>query len=115
MTKRILDVDPFTGIRTVFDYDHSTDTTYVGYEDAWDTTGKVLEWNKARAKDVDKSKATAKRDFLHYARIPPMAQLDMLQKHGVKVWDRTHRRKMMALLNSSEYEDCRLSHVKHDR
>ena len=56
-----------------------------------------------------------KREFVHYARIPPMAQLDMMQRYNVHVWDPADRRKVMQLVNSREYEDCKIAPKLHDR
>lgn len=110
-----IDYDPLTGIRTTFDYDPVSDKTIIGYDDPTGFTDKVLDWNKSRQANHAKQDAQVKRGLSLYARIPPMAQLDMLQRHGVKVWAPEHKRKMMALLNTSEYQDCRVSRRKHDR
>lgn len=112
---RLLDFDPLTGIRTTFDYDYASDTTHIIYDDPTGVTDKVLDWNRERKADIQKNTLQGKRDFVHYARVPPMAQLDMLSRHGVKFWDKNHRKKVMSLLNTSEYADCRISHKLHDR
>lgn len=110
---RLLDYDPLTGIRTTFDYDHASDTAIIGYDDPFGMTDKVLDWNKQRKANAAKTAKQAKRDMVHYARIPPMAQLDMMQRHGVKCWEREHQQKVMDLLATNEYEDCRVTHLKH--
>lgn len=115
MSKRLLNFDPLTGIRTTFDYDHASDTTIIGYDDPFGMTDKVLDWNKNRKANISKNTLQGKREFIHYARIPPMAQLDMMKRHGVKFWVKDDRKKMMGLLNTNEYQDCRISHIKHDR
>lgn len=115
MSKRLLDFDPLTGIRTTFDYDSASDTTYIAYDDPFDYTGKVLDWNKQRKVNIEKNTLQGKRELVHYARVPPMAQLDMYTRHGVKFWDKNHRKKVMSLLNTNEYADCRIAHKLHDR
>ncbi len=112
---RLLDFDPLTGIRTTFDYDHASDTTIIAYDDPFGATDKVLDWNKRRKANIEKSRLQEKREFIHYARIPPMAQLDMYSRYGVKVWDTNHTKKVMQLVNSAEYQDCKIAPKIHDR
>jgi hypothetical protein len=109
---RLLDYDPFTGVSMTFDYDYASDQTIIGYHQ---DVKPILDWNKSRAVNVDKNKLQAKRELLHYARVPIMAQMDMLQKYGVRFWDKNHSKEVMRLLNTREYADCRISHWKHDR
>ena len=110
---RLLDFDPLTGIRTTFDYDHASDTTIIAYDDPFGVTEKTLEWNKKRKANISKSVCQEKRDLIHYARIPPMAQLDMYSRYGVRVWDPEHTKKVLRLVNSNEYADCKIGRLIH--
>src|SRR5882724_11995735 len=104
MEGRLLDHDPITGISEFFHYDAQTDSAQIEYRQ---DVSKILEWNKERRVSAGKAKLQSKRDLLHYARVPVIAQYDMLFRHGVRFGDREHRKKVMALLNTSEYEYCR--------
>ncbi len=109
---RLLEYDPISRTWETFDYAHDTGNVTIGY---WQDIEPIIEANKARKLNIDKNKCQDKRDLLHYARVPIVAQYDMLFRHGVRFGDPNHRKKVMQLLNSPEYEYCRISHWKHDR
>ena len=111
---RLLDFDPLTRTWESFAYNPHNDSVTIGYHQ---DIQPIIDANKERrlGPGVVKDKLQAKRDLLHYARVPIAAQYHMLVNHGVRFGDPNHRRKVMALLNTAEYEYCRISHWKHDR
>jgi len=111
---RLLDFDPLTQLWESFAYNHADDSVLIGYHQDIEP---ILEANKRRRLGPGKAKdkLQSKRDLLHYARVPIVAQYDMLFRHGVRFGDPNHRKKVMQLLNTAEYEYCRISHWKHDR
>jgi len=98
--KRVIDYDPFTGITTYFDYDHSTDTTIVGSEQ---DVVKLLEQNKRLQNDDDYTKQGIKAGWWHYASYPAIIIEKWFNEYGVNVFDRNHEKKVTELTNRPEY------------
>ena len=100
MAKRLLSVDPATGLQTWHDYDPQTDEMTIGY--AADST-PLIELNKAMQKDDEFSKKGIKDEFWMYASIPVAVQVDWLINKGVDILNKDHAKKMFSLLNDPEY------------
>lgn len=110
MAKRLLSVDPVTGLETWHDYDPVTDEMTIGY--SADST-PVIEMNKAMQKDDDHTKNGIKREFWHYASIPVAVQVDWLINKGVDVYNRDHAKKVFALINDPEYKHLKTTAKFH--
>ena len=110
MTKRLLRVDPATGLQTWHDYDSLTDKTTIGY--AADSSA-ILEVNKAMQNDVDFSKKGIKDEFWMYAQIPVAVQVDWLINKGVDVYNRDHAKKVFELVNDPEYRHLKTTAGYH--
>ncbi len=100
MAKRLVSIDPATGLQTWHDYDPLTDETTIGY--AADSSS-VIELNKAMQKDDQFTKDGIKREFWMYAQIPVEVQVDWLINKGVDILNRDHAKKVFELVNSPEY------------
>jgi hypothetical protein len=97
---RLMDIDPFTKIKTFHDYDETTDTTFIHTEQ--DTTD-VTDLNKAQQNEgFDKRK-----DMWHAASIPIVVQMEWMTKYGVDLMNKDHMPGVKRLLNSSDYAHLR--------
>ena len=105
---RVLDYDPLTGEKVLFDYDRHLDQMVITHEQ---DVRRELKF--AHEKSV--SDATAKgikNDMWHYARVPNIVILEMKTKYGVDFWDQNHRKKVFELLNT-EYKWCKTTDKHH--
>ena len=68
----------------------------------------LLEANKRLASEWDGWNRD--RSMRLAARITPEIQLEWLQKHGVRAWDKNHKGAVRRLLNSNEYRHLRIGH-----
>jgi hypothetical protein len=98
MAKRLLDVDPLTGMRTYHEYDHLNQKTHISYAFARDMD-PVLSALSALRNDDDYSRNGIKQEFWHYAHIPNELILKW-RIEGVDVNDPVELRKMV---NKPEY------------
>jgi len=73
--RKILDTDPITGIRHVFDYDNETDQATITAEQ---DVGTVVEANKAAFNDAP----TRHGEFTKVASLPMVVYVD-LKKRGI--------------------------------
>ena len=81
MTRRVLDHDPLTGVTTYFDYT-SDDVAHVTYVQ---DVNKILDTTQEMRSVTDYTSHGIKNDLWHYARIPDVVALEMLNKHGVNI------------------------------
>ena len=109
-TKRILDYNPLTGERVVFQYDHHADQMTITHEQ---DVSSILKDAHERAISTDYTRKGMKDELLHYARVPNSVILEMKQKHGVDFFDRSQSRKMFALLNT-EYKQFKTTEKTHN-
>jgi hypothetical protein len=105
MQWRYLSTDPLTGAVEHYGYDESEDRCIIRRTADHEP---LLEANKRLANawdgwNRDKSMRLA-------ARITPEIQLEWLQKHGVRAWDKNHKAAVRRLLNSNEYRHLRIGH-----
>ena len=110
MTKRLLNVDPVTGLQTWHEYDYLTDTTTVSY--AGDPT-PILETNKAMQNDPEFSKKGIKDGFWLYASIPAEVQVKWLIEHKVDILNKEHGPRISRLLNDPEYQYLKTTTGRH--
>ena len=110
MDKRLLSVDPLTGLMTWHSYDPLTDETIISYTA---DSSPILEGNKMMANDPEYSKQGIKQEFWHYATIPVEVQMDWLINKGVDIYNRDHNAKVSQLLNDPEYRYLKTTHLHH--
>lgn len=96
MSKRLLDVDALTGIKTFHDYDHSTKKTIITEEQ---DVQSILKQNKI---DANSGKNTNKGDYKHFARVPLVILEQWKKEHGVDWRNPDHSKKLEQLLMKSE-------------
>ena len=110
MEKRLLSVDPLTGLMTWHSHDPLTDETIISYTA---DSSPILEGNKMMANDPDYTKQGIKQEFWHYASIPVEVQMDWLINKGVDVYNKDHAKKIGELLNDPEYRYLKTTHLHH--
>lgn len=94
--KRLLDVDPLSGLRTWHDYDDATDTTILTYsEDAQ----PVLDACKRDANHADHRLG----EMAHVASVPASVQLKWFVELGVDLFNPDHKGRVRRLLDG-EYK-----------
>lgn len=110
MTKRIVDYDPLSGITTTFEYDHLTDTTYIGREQ---DVSFILDNNKVLQNSEDYTKHGIKNEWWHYATIPNIVIEKWRNELGVDVFNKNHEKKVYSLLNQPEYRYLKTTTKMH--
>lgn len=110
LSKRIVDYDPMTGVTTFFDYDHATDTTYVGSEQ---DVSLLLDANKALQNEDSYTKKGMKDGWWHYAAYPAVIIEKWLNEHGVNVFNKDHQKKVFELTNRPEYRYLKTTTKMH--
>lgn len=110
MTKRLLDFNPLTGERVLFEYEQSTDRMVITHQQ--DVDGH-LEYSHTRATDDNYSRKGIKNDMWHYARVPNAVIMEMKTKHGVDFFDKNHAKRVFELINK-EYPYCKTTNGTHN-
>jgi hypothetical protein len=110
MTKRILDFNPLTGEKVLFEYEQSTDKMVITHQQ---DVSPALEYSQTRAKDDGYTKKGIKNDMWHYARVPNAVIMEMKSKHGVDFFDQNHQKRVFELINK-EYPYCKTTHGTHN-
>ncbi len=105
MSKRLLDFDTETSIKTYHHYDEADDVMAI--ETTQDVT-PILELNKAQQNEG----LNKKSDMWHAATIPAVVQLEWMTKFGVDMMNQNHWGAVKKLLNSSEYSHLRRNEFK---
>ena len=100
MSKRIIDYDPYTGVTTTFDYDHSNDITIIGREQ---DIQPALERNKALQLDEQYSKDGIKASWWHEAFIPNIVIEKFKNEFGLDIFNKNHIGAIKKKLNDPEY------------
>jgi hypothetical protein len=110
---RLLDVDPWTGVREYGDYDASTDSLTIHRVqdvEAILDRNKALQtaghWKNNAALDEEKM------DMRLAACIPNIVQERWLREHGVNIWEKDHWPAVKRLLNSSDWKWLKAADVK---
>lgn len=104
MTKRLLDYDPLTGMKTYHHYDDTEDKTFVSYEQ---DVEPIIDRNKAAANDATGPMG----DMVHVASIPSSIQLKWLVEHGVDITNKDHMPKVKRLLNDPEWRYLKVRNI----
>jgi hypothetical protein len=108
MARKILDYDPVTGQTVWFEYDN--DQMQITHEQ---DVSSVVDLAHEMAVDGVYSDEGIKRDMWHYAKIPNVVQLEMLNKFGVDINKREHHKRMFELLNT-EYKFLKTTYKTHN-
>lgn len=104
--KRLLDYDPETGVREIFE---STDEGFnIHYEQDVEPS---LDLNKAKQTHGKWGLADAKSEWRQVADIPHGVLYEWLTKHGVNFFNPDHEKKVLQLLNSSDYRYLKTAQV----
>ena len=100
--KRLLDHDPLSGLTTWHEYDETTDTTLLHYEQ---DVQPILEANKAAAND----NTGRMGEMVHVASIPVSVQLKWMVEDGIDVLNPDHKKAVARKLDDPEwrYLKCR--------
>lgn len=84
MAKRLLGVDPLTGIRTFHHYDHATGKTHI--EESQDCS-KILKYTQTLANDSSYKRRGIKSDWYHFATLPMAVVLELKDKYHLDVFN----------------------------
>lgn len=106
---RVLDFNPLTGERVLFDYDAHQDRMVLTHQQ---DVRRELAFAHNKAVDDSATQRGIKNDLWHYARVPNIVILEMKQKHGVDFFDRNHKKRVFELLNT-EYKWCKTTDKNH--
>lgn len=100
--KRLLDFDPDTGLTTWHDYDDTTDTTFISYDQ---DVAPILDANRDAANDATGPMG----EMVHVASIPVSVQLKWFVEKGVDVLNPDHQTAVARLLDDPDwrYLKCR--------
>lgn len=90
--RRLLDVDPLTGLQTWHSYDAANDTTVLTYEQ---DAEPLLDACKRDSNHADRKMG----DMVHAASVPPSVQLKWYVEHGVDMFNPDHRGRVRQLLD----------------
>lgn len=104
MSKRLLDYDPLTGIRTFHDFDHSTNQTIITQVQDVDA---ILNINKAMANDTSYKQKGIKEDWYHFATVPMLVLQQIMEKYNISIFNNDDLPKFEKILASNEYRYLR--------
>jgi uncharacterized lipoprotein len=107
----VLDYNPLTRETVTFELVGRDNDIVIGHSQ--DTT-HIIEANKRDVIELD-AQGQMKRDWIKYARVPNIVIMEWRQKFGVNFFNRNHQRKVMELINSRDYKDCKTTSITHDR
>jgi hypothetical protein len=97
MDKKLIDVDPLSGVQTWHYYDDQTNQTVI--EEVQDVQ-PFLETANTLRKDESYSKRGIKNSMWHYAHIPNVLITKFAIEHGVDVFNPAQSREVLKLLNT---------------
>lgn len=103
MTRRLLDVDPLTGVATYHRYDSLTDETLL---ESVQDVAPVLERNKALQNEDDKGWSRS-RELRRAATIPDIVIMKWRNEYGVDLFNPDHWPAVKRLLNDPEWRHLR--------
>ena len=104
MAKRLLEVDPVTGISTFHDYDHQSKKTYITHSQ--DLTN-ILGQNQALRNNADYKKGGIKNDWYHFATVPMVVVMELKTKHNLDVFNDNDLPAIERLLKDRDYTKLR--------
>jgi hypothetical protein len=112
MISKFLDFDPFSGIEQTFHYDPNNDTFAIEYKHK--DVGPQLDCAQALANDPDYTRDGMKREWLHYAHIPAIVQLQWLYEKKVDLFNKNDQKKVWQFVNDPEYRKLKTTHLYHE-
>lgn len=80
MDKRMIDIDPVTGIRTFHHYDHDTKITRIEQQQ---DCQRIVDHCKTLANDGSYKARGIKQDWYHFARVPNTVLVELMQKYNL--------------------------------
>lgn len=104
MTRRLLDYDADTGLKTWHSFDEASQTTALTYEQ---DCQEILDRNKDAAADASGPMG----DFCHVASIPASVQMKWLIEHGVDLLNPDHAGGVKRLLNDPEWRYLKVRNI----
>jgi hypothetical protein len=113
MTKRLLDYDPLTGVRTWFEYEQSTDKMLITTDQTAELVNEVLDNNAEMRQDADYSKNGIKNDMWHYARIPNGVALEIKKKYGLDMFSAKPDWKSILKIINRDYPMLKVTEKTH--
>jgi|TARA_R110000796_G_scaffold114393_1_gene226130 hypothetical protein len=102
VSKRLIDIDPWTKTKTFHHYDHSTETTYI--EDVQDVELTLKQAKQMRDDSAYKARGI-KEDYYHYARIPNAVLVELMQKYHLD-WRNNDDMKKIEQVIARDYKYC---------
>ena len=93
----LFDLDPETGIKTLFDYDPIRDQVFLTYEQ--DVTG-FLDQMQAVRNNPELSAKGIKEDWWHYASIPEVIEMELMKK-GLSLSNKDHMKSILKEINAN--------------
>jgi len=104
--KRLLDYDPLTGVKTMFEHNDLTDESIISYEADAEPN---LEHAKSLANDDDYTRQGMKHSTVHYAHIPAVLLLKW-HAEGVNIKD---NQELFKKVNSREFRYLKTTNIVH--
>lgn len=104
MSKRLLDYDPVTGLKTFHDYDEIEDKTFISYEEDVEA---LLDRNKR----LQNESSGPLGDGVHVASIPPTVQMKWMIEYGVDLMNKGHMPAVKRLLNDPEWRYLKVRNI----
>jgi len=93
----LFDQDRETGVTTYFDYDPIADQAILTYEQ--DVSG-FLDRMKQLRDDPDYGKKGLKEEWLHYASIPTVVEMELIKK-GLYLHNKDHMKAILKEINTN--------------
>ena len=109
MAKRLLDVDPMTGLATYHDYDSLNQRNVITYSQNVDAH---IDFAEGLANDGDYTRKGMKADLLHYAHVPDIVALKMKFEDGIDPFDPNNGKAVFDLINS-KYKRLKTTNLVH--
>ena len=109
--KRVLDVDPLTGITTYHYYNDADDTTTI--QEVADLT-PLNEFRMSLRKDETATKDSIKKGQWLYAQIHPIEQAQFIQKYGFSIFEKGREKEVYKILNRDpDFQRCKTTSGTH--
>ncbi len=109
MTRRLLSHDPLTGVTEYFHYNDTDGTSTI--ETVQDVSS-FLDFAQEARNTPEVTKTGIKNDFWHYAHLPDIVIMKMIQEDGVNPYDPNDAKKVGQLIED-KYQYCKLTSGKH--
>lgn len=109
MAKRLLDVDPVSGLATYHDYDRLNQRNVITYEQ---DASAAVDFAQSLANDDNYTRNGMKNEMVHYAHIPDIVLLKMKFEDGVDPFDPNNGQKVFDLVNT-KYKRLKTANIVH--